>query len=382
MIKVAYILTPITFGGAEKVNLNFLKFVNKDVFQIQPILLIRPWEEETFFAHMLRSYGFRYETIPTRKVPGNDPLRILRVVYWIYSLLRGTNFDIVHSHGYFADICSLTVAKLLGIKTLSTCHGFVYNDRKLDLYIKLDQMVLKMSNQVICVSDSIKGSLLTLGFHNKKIRVVPNAVAKNHDRSKLENVRKIKRKKMHAAENQFVVGFAGRLSAEKGLKSLMQAFSMIAKKKPECRLWIIGDGPLRSELKKMANRFRISENVIFLGFREDVMDLMAGMDTFVLPSFIEGTPMALLEAMSLGIPSIASSVGQIPQIIITGKNGLLISPGDAQELFQAVLRIIEDKAFAKKISKNAIMTVENKFSIESWVQKIENIYTELINSQN
>ena len=379
-ITIAYIMTPITFGGAEKVNLNFLKFVDKDSYQIQPILLIRPWEEETFFAHQLRSYGFRYITIPTRKAPNNDPLRVLRVAYRIYSLLRGANYDLVHSHGYFADICSLPIAKLLGIKTISTCHGFISNDRKLALYNKIDQMVLRLSNRVICVSDSLKGSLLDLGFNDEKIRIVPNAVATNQDRKKLGNIKKIIKKKMCADDDHFIVGYAGRLSEEKGLKPLMQAFCALIQKKPMCKLWLIGDGPLRSELKEMANRFRISENVMFLGFREDVTRLMAGMDVFVLPSFTEGTPMALLEAMSLGIPSIASSVGQIPKIIITGTNGCLVSPGDARELFKVILRILEDKAFAEMLSDNAIKTVKETYSIEDWVQNIESIYEELFES--
>ena len=378
-IKVAYILTPITFGGSEKVNLNFLKSVDRNAYQVQPILLVRPWEEETYFARKLRSYGYGYETIPTRKMPGKDPLRVTRVAHRIFSLLYKSSYDLVHSHGYFADICSLPVARLMGIKSVSTCHGFISNNKKLALYNKFDRIVLRLSNRVICVSESIKDSLLSSGLGQDKIRVIPNAVAISLDRGKMKETRKAIRKKLFADDNHLVVGYAGRLSEEKGLRPLMQAFGMLVQMRPQCRLWLIGDGPLRPELQKLADSAGISEHITFLGFRQDVEELMMGMDVFVLPSFTEGTPMALLEAMSLGIPVVASAVGQIPKIVSSGENGLLISAGDISELSKSVLKIFDDKAFARQLSEKAFKTVEKKYSTHVWIKKLEDIYSELVN---
>lgn len=381
-IKVAYILTPISFGGSERVSLNFLKHIDHNFYKVQPILLLRPWEEEPYFARELRSYGFRYESIPTRKGAGKkDPIRIFRVAYKIYSILRRSKYDLIHTHGYYADICALPVAWLMGIQCISTCHGFISNDKKLGFYNTLDRRILRLCDKVICVSESIQDSLLASGLKPNKISVIPNAVDFIQERNKKEGSRQTIRKRFCAEDDHLVLGYAGRLSEEKGLKYLIQAFEKVVPMKPQSRLWLIGDGPLVHKLQEMVISKGLEEHIAFLGFREDIEDIMKGIDIFILPSLTEGTPLALLEAMSFGIPTIASSVGQIPQIIKSGENGVLITPGDVQAMTRNILMISEDKKLAKRLSEKAIKTVGDEYSITSWTKKIEDIYYNVATKQ-
>ena len=376
-IKIAYILAPSSFGGSERVSLNFLKHIDISLFEVQPILFLCPLDDKPYFARAIKRYGFTYKSVSERTQYGRrEPVivRIPRAIYKIYTFLRQTQYDIIHSHGYFTDICSLPVARMLGIKCISTCHGFIDINKKLKFYNMLDKKVLRLCDQVICVSDNIYDLLLRSGLNQNKMQIIPNTVDINRERNKTGSIRQRIRKQLYAEEDHLVIGYVGRLSEEKGLKTLVLAFGSVVRIKPKSRLWLVGEGPLLSELQKLAKSMGLSEHILFTGFREDVENILQGMDIFVLPSYTEGTPLALLEAMSLGVPVIASSVGQIPKIITSGENGILTKSGDAQAIAQNILLISMDKTLARTFSQNSIKTIKSTYSISTWTRKIEEIY--------
>jgi glycosyltransferase involved in cell wall biosynthesis len=180
-------------------------------------------------------------------------------------------------------------------------------------------------------------------------------------------------------EEDIVLGFCGRLSPEKGIRYLIEAAAALSKAGLPIKLMIMGNGPERPLIEKLTNSLRLKEKVIMTGFREDARELMAVFDLFVLPSLTEGTPMALLEAMSMGLPVIASAVGEVPTIIGLGENGLLISPGRTDQIVHAVRRITENSEFRDKISNAALETIKIRFGLENWMKEMENYYLEAIN---
>jgi len=374
-------LTPVTFGGAERVSLNFLKYVDRNKFNILPILFIRPWEDEPYFVREIRKYGYTYLSVPVALQESADPLRVFRAYAKVYSHLKRYSFDLVHTHGYFADICALPVARLLGFPTVSTCHGFINNDTRLRLYNRLDLYALRMSYRVLCVSMEIRDLLIEHGIPSPRIRLVANAVevSDNSERAKL--LRNGARKMFSIGEGDMVLGFCGRLSPEKGITSLLEAAATLREAGFPIKVMIIGNGPERSIIEKVTNSLGLKEKVIMAGFREDARELMAIFDVFVLPSLTEGTPMALLEAMSIGLPVVASAVGEIPALIRLGENGILISPGRTDEIVYAIRSIMENPEFRDKLSTAALETIKSRFGLEKWVQKMENYYFEAINNR-
>lgn len=380
-LKIAYILTPVTFGGAERVSLNFLKSVDRLKFDVHPILFLRPWDDEPYFKVQLRNLSLSYTVLPVAIKEFGDYFRPIRCFSNVYSVLKNGLFDLVHTHGYLADMMGISSCFLLKLPHMATCHGFVATDRKLDVYNKIDRVMLRLSNRVVCVSESIKDSLIIAGVSGKKVRVIPNAVPIGQDCAIIDAQRKAARRQFGTEDEEIVVGYSGRLSSEKNLKSLILAFSEIHKNREGFQLWVIGDGPQRAELQELVDEKGISEHVFFTGFKENAVDLMAGMDIFVLPSLTEGTPMAMLEAMSIGLPVIASSVGEIPRIINCGENGLLISPGNTRDLVQAIMRIHNDQTLAKQLSENAKRDIKLRFSTEKWARKIEQTYSEIVNER-
>jgi glycosyltransferase involved in cell wall biosynthesis len=368
---VAYILTPITFGGSERVSLNFLKNVDRKKFEIYPILFIRPWEKEQFFSRELRKYDFRYFTVPVALTQFADPLRVLRVAYRTFILLKRLRPDLVHSHGYFASICSLPTARLIGIPGISTCHGFISTDKKLKIYNKLEKISLKISKKIIAVSDNIKDELIISGINPARITLIQNAVNCFFDISELTYHRHKKRKFLKIDPYELVIGYVGRLSAEKGLRFLIQAVESIFKKNRFIKLIILGEGPEHESLERLVKAIGLQDNIIFLGFQGKVEEWIPAFDIFVLPSISEGTPMSLLEAMSIGLPVIASSVGGVPSIIEHRNNGYLVPPGDFSSISKGIESLWQNQELYKKIGENAAKTIHKNFNINAWCAKIE-----------
>ena len=377
--KIAYILTPIDFGGAERVNLNFLKNVDRNRFQIAPIILIRPWEEDNFFIQELKKINYPIYKVPVAirpRIEGKDYFRVIRCYRIIHSILKNNSFDLVHTHGYFADIIGIPVAKKLGIPNISTYHGFITDGRKLGIYNILNHLVLKLSNNIIAVSEEIRNILIKKGIKRKKIKVILNAVPINSNNKILAQYRKEKRKFLNVNEKEFVIGYIGRLSEEKGIKYLLEAISILNLDIPVKAL-IIGEGPQRKDLEDLVKERGIEEKVIFTGFQKDTENWLSVLDVFVLPSLTEGTPMALLEAMACGVPVVASAVGGVPKLIESGKDGILIQPARSEEIKNAIGMLYKNNSLRNRLSNEAQRTIKSKYNIKDWIRKIEDEYLKI-----
>lgn len=376
-IKVAYILTPITFGGAEKVSLNFLRTVDRSRFDIHPVLLVRPWENDPYFARELDVLGYAYQTVPVALVPGEGPLRVIRVARRFYAALKNGAFDLVHTHGYFADICSLPVARLLGIRSIATCHGFIENDNKLKIYNRLDAYALRLCRKIIAVSEGIRDGLVQNGIRDSRIVVIPNAVASSFDEKTWSFRRQKKREALSIAPTEFAVGYIGRLSEEKGLLYLVEAVADLHNSGVPVKLIVVGDGPQKALLEDMVKTKSIEKQVIFTGFQTDIEHWLPAIDVFSLPSVTEGTPMALLEAMAGGVPVIATAVGGVPKIVTDGVNGLLVPPRDSQALIDKIQWIRNNVEKTHQIAKTGIDTIKTKYDIDEWCRVVEQHYIEV-----
>ncbi len=376
-IKAAYILTPITFGGAEKVSLNFLRTVDRDLFDIRPILLTRPWEEEPYFAREIQRLGYDYVKVPVALRPlsnGRDRMRLPRVAYRFRSILKRESFDVVHTHGYFADICGLPVARLQGLRTISTCHGFVSNDRKMGVYNKVDTYALRLCRSIIAVSECIKSELVQRGIKESKIAVIPNAVSSPIDDYEFLALRHKKRSSLEIDAKDFVVGYLGRLSKEKGLSYLIQALAELAATGEPIKLLIVGEGPEKEALEQIVQEKNLGSQVIFAGFQTDIENWLPVLDVFALPSLTEGTPMALLEAMAMEIPVLATAAGGVPKVVTDGVNGLLVPPGNHQNISNGLKMLKNNPELRVRLAREGSDMIKRKYSISKWCREIEQIY--------
>ena len=373
-IKIAYICTPVDFGGAEKVSLNFLRTVDRERFDITPILLLRPWEPLPYFAEQLNMLKYTCLTVPVGRTPRDGPLRVLRVAWKLHSFLRQGQFDLVHTHGYFADICAIPCARLAGMKSIATCHGYINNDRKFRLYNHLDRLFLRLSTAVIAVSEGIGEELLRAGITEKQIRVIPNGVPAGPDSLRAKQLRLERRSALKLTGDELVVGYLGRLSEEKGVKFLVEAVARLKGQGAAVKLLLVGDGPSRREIEELSKNRLGNGYVVFAGFQENTEQWLPAMDVFALPSLTEGTPMALLEAMAARVPVVASAVGGVPKVVKDGENGLLVPAGNVEELAGALARLLTGDGLRLRLAANAVRDVKGDYGLNVWRRKYEEIY--------
>lgn len=373
-MRVAYILTPITFGGAEKVSLNFLRAVDRQRFNLDIIILVRPWEKELYFASELQRLGYRYQSVPVAVKTTGDPMRVPRVAYMLYNCLNKCGYSLVHTHGYFADICGQLAAFLLGIGGISTCHGFIETDFKLRMYNRMDKYALRLCKKVIAVSEEIKGDLLRHGIKSSRITVLPNAVSDSCGEDDRYSRRQEKRYLLGISPGEYVIGSLGRLSVEKGIVYLIEAVAELLDANVSVKLVIVGDGPTKTALEQQVKARGIANQVVFTGFVIDPENWYPAFDIFALPSLTEGTPLALLESMAVGVPVIASAVGGVPKVVTDGVDGLLVPPGNIQAMKEKLQLLISDPELSRRLGGAGMKSIKANYGIDRWCREIERCY--------
>lgn len=379
--KIAYVLTSVAYGGLEKVASNILQAYNRDRFEIIAIVMIRFDQRKNPFITMLDNSGYRYHKVYLAQAAANNLQRvsvIIRLYRNIYRIVRENSFDLIHSNGTLSDILTIPIATVTRIPIISTCHGLISTTRKLSFYNFINRQVLRLSSTVIAVSDSIKADLERSGIKEANIKVIPNSLGEEDNSDFKQSSRSALRKEQGIEDDEFVIGYVGRVSFEKGLEHLIRAVPMMLERCPNVTVMIIGEGPDRKRLEEIARQLPTEERIRFVGFQNDVKTWLATSDLFVLPSLTEGTPMALLEAMSQGLPVIASKVGGVPDIIKSGANGLLVHPGNAHEIADAICMLYKDENLRIKLGREARVTVQIQYGVKQWIKTIENEYQRVV----
>ncbi len=313
--------------------------------QLRPDLeLMKRARERSLHTHVFRCRG-RFD---------------LGTISQICKYLKSENIDIIHSHGYKSNIYALLSSWNKNMLLVSTCHNWITLSNKMIFYSYLDKIALRKFDIVIPVSNSVKKSLLSSGVSNKKISLIENGI--NVQRfSTCEETENIRRE-IGISLTRKVIGTVGRLSEEKGHKYLLLAAQEILKVDKNCIFLIVGDGNLRCSLELEAKALGIDDNIIFLGKRSDIPLLLSIMDIFVLPSLIEGQPMALLEAMAAKKPVVATNVGDIQKILKHNYSGYLVSPCNSEAIAEGIFYYLNNFENALKNGENAFNEVINNYS--------------------
>jgi glycosyltransferase involved in cell wall biosynthesis len=285
--------------------------------------------------------------------------------------------DVLHlQQAYMLSTFSAIFGKLLGKKVVTTVHVKAPESKssikKLFNSIFIRTTII-CSDMVVYVSEETKKSFnLDYGI------VIKNGIDTNHFFK--NSIKRIQMKKRLQLENHFILLFAGRWTNNKGIFQLLKAFSIVRKTTTEnLMLVLIGSGEKERVLSEIQS-LGISGNVLLIGpvNRQSISDYYCMSDIFILPSEFEGLPMALLEAMSCGLPSIVSRVGGNPELISSGKNGFLIEPNNLEELVETILWCLDHQRDLESIGQSAAETVREKFSMEMVADEYIDVYNELL----
>jgi len=313
-----------------------------------------------------------------RSKPGG-PLAGFGDVLTLYDLLRliqKRRVAILHTHEFFMTMLGLLASWLTGVPLVATVHGKNYYADRFRRRI-VYRLAGRLAEQVVAVSEDVRSFLAErVGISPTMVRVVPNGVPIDEQPSG-EKISALRRS-LGLEPHSRVVGTVGSLYPVKGHKFLIDGAPHVIRRCPHVIFLIVGRGGLREELEGRVQQLGVARHFRFLGHREDVHDLLALCDVFVLPSLSEGMPLSLLEAMGAGVPSVATRVGGVSEVVDHGKTGLLVSPGDSQALAESIIKLLEDRTLARQMGQYARDVVARRFSVSRMVDDYKEIYARLI----
>lgn len=297
------------------------------------------------------------------------------ILFKLVRILKEHNVDIIHCHAHKSTVYG-TVAAVLA-KTpvvIAHVHGL---GRSRNFRRKLMNFLLfKKINRIVPVAESVKEDVLKNNWSvpEEKITVLENSI--DYGRFADVSISKEDAKRiLGLASDAFVFGTVGRLAPTKGLSYLIEAFPKVKEQKPSAQLVLFGDGPCRAELEQQASNMSCRDSIHFLGHRDNIEQLLRGMDVFVLSSVAEGMPRAILEVMAAGIPCIATEVGGIPEIISGNNVGILVPPKDSESLAEAMVNVanLTDEKLEKQVVK-AQNRVRQFYSHQVVREKVRKLY--------
>ncbi len=299
----------------------------------------------------------------------------LKTIRLISSYVKNNGVDIVHTHGYKSNIYAKLSSLFTKKPIVSTCHNWINSNRKMNFYSSLDKRLLKHVDAVIPVSRPVQELLYKAGISRKKITLVENGIKIERFNTYVDE-RKLK-SELCIDPDRIIIGTVGRLSNEKGHRYLIEAAKKILTVHKNCVFLLIGDGVLKSQLMEYASKLNLGDRIIFAGKRLDVPQLLSIMDIFVLPSLLEGQPMALFEAMASKKPIVATKVGDVPKILSQGMCGILVPPSNSDAIAEAVLFLIANTDKAGHMASLAYSEVSEKYSSKQMANKYLDVYKSL-----
>jgi len=304
-----------------------------------------------------------------------DPLLILQA----RKIVIEQGINLIQTHGYKSHLIGFFLRFLCRRPWIAFAHGYTYGNWKMRLYNRMDLSLLRYADRVVAVSDSVRGLLTRHGIHAGRIALIYNAIDPA-DAYPPVNVAEA-RGKLGLTLDQKVIGVIGRFNPEKGQGIFLKAMKKVVQHCPDVKSLLIGDGPDQAELKRYCRENGLIDRVVFLGYKENIADYYQILDLLVLPSLSEGLPNTLLEAMSFGVPVLASSVGGIPEII--GKdNGVLVPPNNHEALADRMIELLQNESLRKAIGSKGRSNLYPRFAPDHRVEKIVGLYQELLSSRS
>ena len=370
-VKVLHLISSRGLYGAERIVVNLTAATDRERFTPSLALLQAAGKPNTELIEAIEEKQAKTHVVPSRRWIDLDAVRQIK------QLVREEGIDLIHCHEMKGRLYGLLAARGTKARAMTTHHNWIRSDFLVTCFENFDGFYLRFFPKIVAVSQEVRQLMHRYLISDKKIEVIINGIDMQEFRRD-QAARERIRQEFGIAPETPLIGTFGRLSPEKGQKHLITAAEQVLKTCPEARFLLVGDGFQGEEMREYAASLGIAEQVIFAGFRKDVAQLYSALDIFVLPSLLEGTPMALLEAMATALPAISSEVGGVGRIIEDGVNGLLVPPAEPEQLAAAILRLVKDRAEAERLAKQALVTIAERYSAQRMAEAYMQVYEELL----
>ena len=354
--------------GAERWVLTLIKNLDQERVETYVCSLVDRDHQELPLLEEARDLGFKTITIDATQS------RIWSSARQLATAIQKEQIDIMHSHGARQDFLALLARLRTNCKLLSTPHGWeARSGLKERIHHFINKLALVFFDSVAPLSTSVEDALRWTPIPTKRLQRIPNGV----DLQEVDSVEP-------AAEllpgedlsGRFVIGCVGRLSHGKGLSVLLHALARLSTRNWLCLL--VGEGPERSALECLAAKLQIDSQVCFLGFSADRIALIKRFDLLAMPSYCEGTPRVLMEALAAATPCVGSKIPGIECLIEPGVSGDLFPAGDDQALARLIELHMADRSRAEALGERGSKKVRDEFSGQAMARAYESLYSGLV----
>jgi len=365
--NILYIRDSGGIFGAEQVILTSVKGLNKELFNVTLLCMEGGNGNSVAFAERASQFFIHVETLPVR---GKIDLAAL---IEMRRILKERKIDIIHSHDYKSNLYALFASIGLPVRRVLTAHGSTRDTMLKRFYLFVDQsIVYRFFDRIIAVSEDLYQKIVRKGINKDRLAIIQNGLDPT-----LRRNNHTMQVPLDIPRNTRVYAVIGRLFPDKGHKYFLEAFTEVHRRYPDTFGLIVGEGPSHDEIKQQVTDCRLDRSVSMCGVRYDMDNVYEHVDYLVIPSLTEGLPYVLLEAMALGIPVVATTVGDIPKLIDDGRTGYLVAPGEVDQLAEKMSLFMEDPVVAEQMAKRAKEIVDNEYSSQRMVQQIEQLYLKI-----
>jgi glycosyltransferase involved in cell wall biosynthesis len=365
---VLHVVLSLDVGGLERVVLDLLRQGHEAGQKLSVVCLERTGD----LATQAKSLGA--EIICLNKAPGLS----LRVARELRQVLSESCPDVIHTHQLAALV--YVRASLLGRHrppVVHTEHGKHYAHRRRNRW--LGRFGAGCVDRFCCVSGDVAREVQQCRVARRDVVcVVPNGVDTSHFKRQTDT--SAIRAGMNIPDSAPLIGTVGRLAEIKRQDVLIRGFAQVREQLGHAHLLLVGDGPMRATLQRLANELNVGDAVHFAGYQSDPGQYLQAMNVFALTSRSEGMPLSVLEAWAAGVPVTASRVGGLPELITHGATGLLFESGNAVECSACLLQLLQDASLRQQIIAAAHDRVESEYDVKVMAGRYARSYDNLIDA--
>ena len=381
MVKVLNIITRLERGGAPMALLETMRRLPTNEFQMD-LVAGKTDDPGLDLADEIAASDISLIYVPElRRNP--HPIRDLITLWKLIRIIRKGQYDLVHTHTSKAGFLGRIAAWLCRTPAVvHSPHGTVlegyFSPFITWMYAFLERVTAPMANKIICLTSREIDQYLAahIGQHNQ-YTFIYNGIDIDAFSQPIEGNAEL-RQSLVIPQDATLCVTVGRLVPVKGQADLIEAFAIAHKEHPNLHLMLVGEGELRRELESLTAKHDLTEYVHFVGWREDVVNLLAISDIFVLPSHNEGLGLVIIEAMARSLPVIATEVGGVPEVVMHGETGIL-TPAHAPDQFaQALVKLAANNTQRQEMGKAGYARALDFFSITSTARQTGELYKELI----
>ncbi len=311
--------------------------------------------------------------IPTFRVETHSQISPRLIADW-YSALRRSRPDVVHSHSLKTDVLSAPLCRLLGLPLVVEVHGYLRpDDLRVRFYEQIDRFSLRFAAAVLTLSQQYRAEVISAGVRPERTYLLPSGL--DLDRLRSQVGKRDLREELRTqgfTDGEVLLGMVARLSPEKGHEQFLTAIGQLLAQGLPVRGVLYGEGPLAESIQKRITNEKLE--VSLLGYVPEIADAYRSLDVLVSCSHNEGLPLNLIEAMALGVPTVAMSTGGCAEIVEDRQTGLLVPRGDVAALTDALGTLVRDQTERLRLGQASVVAADRRFSLSTWARRVEDVY--------